>query len=211
MSWNLPNLLTWLRIVLIPVLGLIFLLPYPWSNATAAALFAFAGATDWLDGYLARRWGQTSIFGAFLDPVADKLIVAVALIAILITTPTAAVGVPVAIIIGREIAVSALREWMAELGKRASVAVGKIGKFKTVAQIISIILLLYAHDIYGIPVWLLGFWLLYVAAILTLYSMALYLHAAWRVVGQLAKDESGEYRVDRKVELTRMDVETKRE
>lgn len=211
MSWNLPNLLTWLRIALIPVLGLIFLLPYPWSNATAAAIFAFAGLTDWLDGYLARRWGQTSAFGAFLDPVADKLIVAVALIAILVATPAAAVGVPVAIIIGREIAVSALREWMAELGKRASVAVGRLGKFKTAAQMVSIVLLLYAHDIYGIPVWLIGFWLLYVAAALTIYSMALYLHAAWRVVGHLTENEAKNYKLDSKIELTRMNAEAKRE
>lgn len=211
MSWNLPNLLTWLRIVLIPVLGLIFLLPYPWSDAAAAALFAFAGLTDWLDGYLARRWSQTSAFGAFLDPVADKLIVAVALIAILVATPAAAVGVPVTIIIGREIAVSALREWMAELGKRASVAVGKVGKIKTAAQMISIVLLLYAHDFYGIPVWLIGFWLLYVAAALTLYSMALYLHAAWRVVGHLAENETRDCKLDSKVKLTRINAETKRE
>ncbi len=211
MSWNLPNLLTWLRIALIPVLGLIFLLPYPWSNATAAALFAFAGLTDWLDGYLARRWGQTSAFGAFLDPVADKLIVAVALIAILVATPAAAVGVPVAIIIGREIAVSALREWMAELGKRASVAVGRIGKFKTAAQMVSIVLLLYAHDIYGIPVWLIGFWLLYVAAALTIYSMALYLLAAWYAVGHLTENELKNYKLDSKIELTRMNAEAKRE
>lgn len=213
MSWNLPNLLTWLRIVLIPVLGLIFVLPYPWSNAAAAAVFAFAGLTDWLDGYLARRWGQTSAFGAFLDPVADKLIVAVALIAILVATPAAAVGVPVAIIIGREIAVSALREWMAELGKRASVAVGQIGKVKTAAQMVSIALLLYAHDIYGIAVWQIGFWLLYAAAALTLYSMALYLHAAWRVVGHLAENEVRERnsKLDSKVELTRINADTKRE
>lgn len=211
MSWNLPNLLTWLRIVLIPVLGLIFLLPYPWSSAVAAALFAFAGLTDWLDGYLARRWGQTSAFGAFLDPVADKLIVAVALIVILVATPAAAVGVPVAIIIGREIAVSALREWMAALGKRASVAVGRVGKIKTAAQMISIVLLLYAHDIYGIPVWLIGFWLLYVAAALTLYSMALYLHAAWRVVGHFAENEVRDCKLDSKAERTRINADTKRE
>ena len=211
MSWNLPNLLTWLRIILIPVLGLIFLLPYPWSNATAAALFAFAGLTDWLDGFLARRWGQTSLFGAFLDPVADKLLIAVALIAILVATPSAAVGVPVAIIVGREIAVSALREWMAELGKRASVAVGRVGKIKTAAQMVSIVLLLYAHDIYGIPVWLIGFWLLYVAAALTIYSMALYLAAAWRVVGHIEGNAVPDYILDSKVELTRMKADTKRE
>ncbi|MGD8430782.1 MAG: CDP-diacylglycerol--glycerol-3-phosphate 3-phosphatidyltransferase [Ectothiorhodospiraceae bacterium] len=189
MAWNLPNLLTWLRIVLIPVLGLIFLLPVPWSNGAAAVIFAVAGITDWLDGYLARRWGQTSAFGAFLDPVADKLIVAVALIAIVVETPTAIVAVPAAVIIGREIAVSALREWMAELGKRANVAVGQLGKIKTTAQMIAIVLLLYSHPIYGLPIWDIGFWLLYVAAVLTIYSMILYLLAAWRAIGRAELDQ----------------------
>lgn len=191
MSWNLPNLLTWLRIVLIPVLGLMFLLPAPWANAVAAAIFAIAGITDWLDGYLARRWNQASAFGAFLDPVADKLIVAVALIVVIVETPLAAVAVPAAVIIGREIAVSALREWMAELGQRASVAVGMMGKIKTTAQMAAIICMLYRHDLYGVPVWGLGLALLYVAAVLTIYSMVLYLHAAWRAVGDMPAERQG--------------------
>jgi CDP-diacylglycerol--glycerol-3-phosphate 3-phosphatidyltransferase len=180
MGLNLPNCLTWLRIVLIPVLGLMFLLPYPWSNAIAAAVFTIAAVTDWLDGYLARRWHQTSVFGAFLDPVADKLIVAVALVVILTGAPTVYVAFPVAVIIGREIAVSALREWMAEIGQRTHVSVGIMGKIKTVAQMIAIILLLYEAPVFGISTFTVGLWLLYVAAVLTIYSMIIYLHAAWR-------------------------------
>jgi CDP-diacylglycerol--glycerol-3-phosphate 3-phosphatidyltransferase len=184
MTWNLPNMLTWARIMMIPVLGLMFLLPYPWSNAIAALIFALAAITDWFDGWLARRWNQTSAFGAFLDPVADKLIVAVALIAIVTANPYASVAIPAAVIIGREIAVSALREWMAELGKRASVAVGVIGKVKTTAQMVAITMMLYAAPVLGLSMRNLGLWLLYVAAGLTLYSMVLYLNAAMRAVAR---------------------------
>lgn len=183
MGITLPNSLTWLRILLIPVLGLMFLLPYPWANAIAAVVFTVAAATDWLDGYLARRWQQTSTFGAFLDPVADKLIVAVALIVILTGTPEVYVAFPVAVIIGREIAVSALREWMAEIGQRTHVSVGIMGKIKTVAQMIAIILLLYKAPLLGVSAFEIGLWLLYAAAVLTIYSMVLYLHAAWRGLG----------------------------
>ncbi|RZU98567.1 CDP-diacylglycerol--glycerol-3-phosphate 3-phosphatidyltransferase [Spiribacter vilamensis] len=185
MEMTLPNILTWLRILMIPVLGLLFLLPTPWANAAAAIVFALASITDWLDGFLARRWNQVSPFGAFLDPVADKLIVAIALIIVLVESPTALVAIPVAIIIGREIAVSALREWMAELGQRASVAVGMTGKFKTAAQMIAIILLLYRHELYGIPTWPVGLGMLYVAAGLTLYSMVLYLSAALKTLDKV--------------------------
>jgi CDP-diacylglycerol--glycerol-3-phosphate 3-phosphatidyltransferase len=186
MEITLPNVLTWLRIVMIPVLGLLFLLPAPWANAAAAAVFGIASITDWLDGYLARRWNQVSAFGAFLDPVADKLIVAIALIIVVVESPAALVALPAAIIIGREIAVSALREWMAELGQRASVAVGMLGKIKTTAQMIAIVLLLYRHDFVGLPLWSVGVVLLYIAAALTLYSMVLYLSAALRAVDDLS-------------------------
>lgn len=185
MEMTLPNLLTWLRIVLIPVLGLLFLLPTPWANAAAAGVFALASLTDWLDGYLARRWNQMSAFGAFLDPVADKLIVAIALIIVVVESPGALLAVPAAVIIGREIAVSALREWMAELGQRASVAVGMVGKIKTTAQMSAIILLLFRHDLLGLPIWQMGLFLLYVAAGLTLYSMFLYMTAAIRTVQRM--------------------------
>lgn len=182
MTLNLPNALTLLRIVMIPVLGLAFLLPHPWSNWLAVAIFALAGITDWLDGYLARRLGQTSAFGAFLDPVADKLIVAVALVAILTFNPTPFFAVPSAVIIGREIAVSALREWMASAGSRASVAVNMMGKVKTTAQMVAILILLYGGDLFGLPLQTAGLWLLYVAAVLTLYSAFLYLKAAWTTI-----------------------------
>jgi len=178
-----PNLLTLCRIGLIPVLGLVFLLPVAWANIAAAVIFALAAVTDWLDGYLARRLDQTTAFGAFLDPVADKLMVAVALVALVAVNPSPLFAVPAAIIIGREIAVSALREWMAELGKRSKVAVGVIGKFKTAAQMISITMLLYSDPLFGLPMSTLGLILLYVAAILTLWSMVMYLRAAWDVLG----------------------------
>ncbi|MEX0731321.1 MAG: CDP-diacylglycerol--glycerol-3-phosphate 3-phosphatidyltransferase [Aquisalimonadaceae bacterium] len=184
MPLNLPNILTLGRIALIPVFGLVFLLPLAWANTAAASIFALAALTDWLDGYLARRLGQTSPFGAFLDPVADKLMVAVALVALVAVNPSPLFAVPAAIIICREIAVSALREWMAELGKRARVAVSTIGKFKTAAQMISIIMLLYNDPVFGIPMGALGLLLLYVAALLTLWSMVMYLRAAWEVLGE---------------------------
>lgn len=182
MPFTLPNVLTLLRLAMIPVLGLVFLLPLPWANWLAVLIFGFAAITDWLDGYLARRLQQTSAFGAFLDPVADKLIVAVALVALLTFNPNPYFAVPSAIIIGREIAVSALREWMAGLGRRASVAVSMMGKIKTSAQMLAILLLLYGQDLPGVPLQLIGLWLLYVAAVLTLYSAILYLRAAWETL-----------------------------
>jgi CDP-diacylglycerol--glycerol-3-phosphate 3-phosphatidyltransferase len=182
MRLTIPNVLTLLRILMIPLLGLAYLLPHAWAHPIAAALFALAGITDWLDGYLARRLNQMSAFGAFLDPVADKLLVAVALVALLTFNPTPQFAVPAAIIIGREIAVSALREWMAALGERAQVAVSMVGKVKTTAQMLAILLLLYGSDLGGFPLQDLGLGLLYVAAVLTLYSAFLYLRAAWQVM-----------------------------
>ena len=182
MTFNLPTALTWLRIVLIPVfVGVYYfpdtLLSMPVKNWVAMGIFAFAAVTDWADGYLARRWGQTSSFGAFLDPVADKLIVAAALI-MLVWLRRADAWLAI-IIIGREIAISALREWMAQLGQAKSVAVAFIGKVKTVAQITAIIaLLLYQPLIPGIDTVWLGTFALWVAAILTLWSMFHYLRLA---------------------------------
>lgn len=191
MYFTLPNLLTLFRIVLIPVLGSAFLLPMPWANWCAVLVFAVASITDWFDGYLARRLGQTSAFGAFLDPVADKLIVAVALVALLTYNNTIIFAVPAAVIIGREIAVSALREWMAELGQRASVAVSMVGKIKTTAQMVAILILLLGQDLFGLPLQTIGLLLLYVAAVLTLYSAILYLKAAWEVLRQEAVPTAG--------------------
>jgi CDP-diacylglycerol--glycerol-3-phosphate 3-phosphatidyltransferase len=177
---NIPNLLTLLRIFLIPVFVLIFYLPFHGNHVVSAIIFALAAFTDWLDGYLARSLGQISKLGAFLDPVADKLIIAIALVLLVSEQSLPYLAIPAAVIVGREIVVSALREWMAEIGKRASVAVSFIGKVKTFAQMLAIILLLLY--IPGYNGWLgeLGYLLLYVAALLTLWSMVLYLKAAWR-------------------------------
>jgi CDP-diacylglycerol--glycerol-3-phosphate 3-phosphatidyltransferase len=183
MMLNLPNLLTLLRIALIPVFVVLFYLPVAWSNEAVTVVFAFAAGTDWLDGYLARRMGLTSAFGAFLDPVADKLMVAVALVLLIDVNPTLYAGIflalPAAIIIGREIVISALREWMAELGERAQVAVSVIGKIKTSTQMLALVLLLYRDPIGGFPIAETGFVFLYISAGLTLWSMVIYIRAAW--------------------------------
>ncbi|MEX0958442.1 MAG: CDP-diacylglycerol--glycerol-3-phosphate 3-phosphatidyltransferase [Burkholderiales bacterium] len=181
MPLNLPNLLTWARILLIPMLVAVYYLPHEWladhnKNVAATAIFGLAAITDWLDGYLARSLKQTSKFGAFLDPVADKLMVVTALIMLVwLARVEAFIAV---IIIGREIAISALREWMAGIGASRSVAVSALGKVKTVSQMIAILMLLY-HD----PLWMLqtheiGTWLIYVAAVLTLWSMIYYMRKA---------------------------------
>src|SRR5436309_12376303 len=179
MHFNLPIALTWLRIVLVPVFVGVYYVPDTWAsrpakNWLAMSIFALAAITDWADGYLARRWGQTSAFGAFLDPVADKLIVVAALI-MLVWLERADAWLAI-IIIGREIAISALREWMAQLGKSKSVAVAFIGKLKTVGQMIAIPLLLFHDDLFGLfnCQWL-GTILINVAAVLTVISMLYYL------------------------------------
>ncbi|WP_058557690.1 CDP-diacylglycerol--glycerol-3-phosphate 3-phosphatidyltransferase [Thiohalocapsa sp. ML1] len=177
--WNLPNGLTLLRIALIPVFVVIFYLPTPWARPVCALVFTLAGLTDWLDGWLARRLGQTSPLGAFLDPVADKLMVAVALVLLVQADPSMWLALPAAVIIGREITVSALREWMAELGARAQVAVSMAGKLKTTAQMVAIVLLVLGGPVLGQPVRGMGYVLLYIAAALTLWSMFLYLRVAW--------------------------------
>ncbi|RXZ45346.1 CDP-diacylglycerol--glycerol-3-phosphate 3-phosphatidyltransferase [Crenobacter cavernae] len=182
MPFNLPIFLTWLRVGLIPVFVIVFYLPDTWlaprsANLLAALIFAVASITDWLDGYLARRLGQTSSFGAFLDPVADKLIVAAALI--LLVDQGRTYAWLAMIIIGREIAISALREWMAEMGKRKSVAVATIGKLKTSAQMAAILLLLFFEPLIpGVSTLLVGNLFMVVAAILTLWSMVYYLRMA---------------------------------
>ena len=182
MPFNLPIFLTWLRIVLIPVFVAVYYVPDTWltpeaRNWTAMSIFLVAAITDWLDGWLARRWGVTTAFGAFLDPVADKLMVAAALI-VLVWLERAESYLAI-IIIGREIAISALREWMAELGQRKSVAVAFIGKLKTVAQMTAIVaLLLYEPLIPGVSTPLVGTVALWIAAILTLWSMFHYLRLA---------------------------------
>ena len=181
MALNLPNLLTWGRILLIPLLLIVYYLPDAWladhgRNIIGAGIFGLAAVTDWLDGYLARSLKQTSAFGAFLDPVADKLMVATALLLLVALDNVPAVIA--AIIIGREIAISALREWMAKLGESRSVAVSFVGKLKTTAQMIAILLLLYNDSIGPLDTHLVGTWLIYVAAVLTLWSMIYYLRKA---------------------------------
>jgi len=178
MTMNLPNLLTWLRILLIPLFIGVFYVNDSWltlheRNMVATGLFAFAAITDWLDGYLARALNQTSAFGAFLDPVADKLMVAAALILLVkLQRVDALIAV---VIIGREIAISALREWMAKIGQSRNVAVHFLGKLKTGCQMAAILMLLYHDSLFGIPIQPLGTVLIYVAALLTLWSMGYYL------------------------------------
>lgn len=186
MLLNAPNLLTLLRIALIPAFIAAYYLVSPWAHMLATGLFILAALTDWLDGYLARRLEQTSPFGAFLDPVADKLMIAAALV-LLVADPgvqarvidTRLFSVVVLVILGREITVSALREWMAEVGKRSHVAVSFIGKTKTSAQMIAIPFLLWQESFWGLPIFQIGEILLYLAAALTLWSMMSYLKAAW--------------------------------
>lgn len=176
---NLANQLTVCRIVLIPLLVVVFYLPFWWRFPLAAVIFTLAGITDALDGYIARKYQQTTPFGAFLDPVADKLIVAVALALLIELHASIWFTLPAAVIIGREIVVSALREWMAELGKRAKIAVSGMGKIKTTLQITAIVILLAFDPAKFELMKLLGYITLYMAALLTLWSMILYLRAAW--------------------------------
>lgn len=179
MPLNIPNLLTWARIVLIPLVIGVYYMPLPLheQNFIATAAFIVAAVTDWFDGWLARKLGQTSVFGAFLDPVADKLMVAAALV--VLVEFDRANAVVAFIIIGREIAISALREWMAKIGAAKSVAVSFVGKLKTTAQMVAIPLLLYYDPLLGLPIAAMGEWLIWLAAALTLWSMGYYLGKAW--------------------------------
>ncbi|WP_017444621.1 CDP-diacylglycerol--glycerol-3-phosphate 3-phosphatidyltransferase [Gayadomonas joobiniege] len=180
--WNLPNILTVFRIILIPFFIICFYLPVAWAHYMAAVLFAVAGITDWLDGYLARRWQQSTPFGAFLDPVADKLMVAAALCLIVEEYRAFWITLPAIVMISREILISALREWMAELGQRAAVKVSMLGKLKTAGQMLAIFLLLAQPS--GIIFWV-GMMALYGAVILTFWSMLVYLKAAWPSLTQV--------------------------
>jgi CDP-diacylglycerol--glycerol-3-phosphate 3-phosphatidyltransferase len=179
MPLNIPNLLTWARILLIPLVVGIFYFPIPVAEANliATAAFIVAAVTDWFDGWLARKLGQSSAFGAFLDPVADKLMVAAALV--MLVQLGRADAVLAFVIIGREITISALREWMASIGARKSVAVSFIGKLKTTAQMVSIPMLLYDAPLGSVDIKSIGGLLLWVAAALTLWSMGYYLRKAW--------------------------------
>ena len=184
---NVPNILTSLRIVLVPILVLVFYLPFEWRYLASASIFAVAAATDWFDGYLARRWNQTTAFGAFFDPVADKIMVATALCLLIEEFGAFWMTVPSMIIIGREIVISALREWMAELGKRTSVAVNRIGKLKTAAQMMAITLLLLTPVPLAGIISYVGLALLYASSVLTLWSMYVYIRAAWPDLSPFSK------------------------
>ncbi|MGD8407866.1 MAG: CDP-diacylglycerol--glycerol-3-phosphate 3-phosphatidyltransferase [Thiohalophilus sp.] len=180
MRMNLPTQLTLFRIGIIPLFVVVFYFPlFGINNYLLTAIYFLAGITDWFDGYLARKWDQQSEFGAFLDPVADKLLVGVALILLVSKHPGMFLAIPAAVIMGREIAISALREWMANFGEQTKVAVSIIGKFKTAAQMLAIGFLLFEDPIGRFPTMLIGYLLLYTAAGLTLWSMFLYLRAAW--------------------------------
>jgi len=177
---NIPNAITLFRIILIPVFIVAFFLPdFSWKHIFLTGLFFLASISDWFDGYLARLLKQQSAFGAFLDPVADKLMVATAMTLLVMANPRALMALPAVVIIGREIAVSALREWMASLGENAKVKVAFIGKVKTFTQLWSIGFLLYSKPIGSFQPMIVGYVLLYMAAILTLWSMLKYLSAAW--------------------------------
>jgi CDP-diacylglycerol--glycerol-3-phosphate 3-phosphatidyltransferase len=176
--YTIPNLLTGLRIALIPVIVALFYMPYHWSDMASGVLFALVGITDAFDGYLARKLGQVSPLGVFLDPVADKLIVATALVLIVSRNPAWYVTLTAAVIIGREIAISALREWMANLGASHKMAVTGVAKFKTIVQIVGLSMMLFREDLLGLPIYEIGLALTMAAAVLTLWSMIAYLVSA---------------------------------
>ncbi|WEN13658.1 CDP-diacylglycerol--glycerol-3-phosphate 3-phosphatidyltransferase [Rhodanobacter sp. AS-Z3] len=188
MRINLPTWLTLFRVALLPVMVVVFYLPFPGHNITAAIVFVLAAFTDWLDGYLARRMNLTSAFGAFLDPVADKLMVAVTLFLLVEAHrggwPGVLMAVTAAIIVGREISVSALREWMAEIGMRATVKVAFIGKLKTVMQMVALVVLIVQHEkaAEALRLYHIGEALLVIAGILTIWSGLSYLRAAWPIL-----------------------------
>jgi cardiolipin synthase len=189
MPFNIPILLTWLRVALIPLVVGLFYLPVDWMtlperNLAATAVFIVAAITDWFDGFLARRWNETSAFGAFLDPVADKLMVAGALLVLVQLDRVDAIIA--GIIIGREITISALREWMAQIGATRSVAVSSIGKIKTAAQMTAIPMLLFHDRLFGIDIHFWGEYLLWVAGVLTVWSMFYYLRRAWPLIKEKA-------------------------
>jgi CDP-diacylglycerol--glycerol-3-phosphate 3-phosphatidyltransferase len=176
---TIPTLLTIFRIILVPVLVIVFYWQHPWSNVLSCAVFVLGALTDWLDGWIARRYNMNSAFGAFLDPVADKLAVTFALFLVTQRHPTAWMAILSAFIVGREITISALREWMAGVGARGLVKVALLGKLKTIVQMVAISLVLFYEDLFGIPIFKIGEWLLGIAAALTLWSGFDYIRAAW--------------------------------
>jgi CDP-diacylglycerol--glycerol-3-phosphate 3-phosphatidyltransferase len=189
---NLANMLTLLRIAAIPVVVVCFYSPLDYARPLAAILFGLAAVTDMIDGWVARKYGQMSRFGEFLDPVADKLMVAIVLVMLVQAQSSWFEDVIAMIIIGREITISALREWMATIGERANVKVDITGKIKTTLQMFGIAFMVYRNDLFGIPIYTIGFVLLVLAAIMTIWSMVVYLRAAWPfIMADSGDDEKG--------------------
>ncbi len=182
MRVTLPTAITLFRIALIPLFVLVFYLPFAWANVVATVIFAIASFSDWMDGYLARSMQLESSFGAFLDPVADKLMVVVVIVLLVEANPSIYVALPSIVIVAREISISALREWMAQLGASTTVKVSFIGKTKTVAQMIALGFMIFSEPLMGFPVFQIGLGIYYLAALLTLASMVIYLRAAWPVI-----------------------------
>lgn len=182
MQVTLPTAITLFRIGLIPLFVLVFYLPFSWANIAATAIFALASFSDWVDGYLARSMQLESSFGAFLDPVADKLTVVVVIVLLVEANPSIYVALPSIVIVAREISVSALREWMAQLGASTKVQVSFIGKTKTVAQMMALGFMIFSEPLMGLPIFQIGLVIYYLAAILTIASMVIYLRAAWPVI-----------------------------
>ncbi|MEL6869066.1 MAG: CDP-diacylglycerol--glycerol-3-phosphate 3-phosphatidyltransferase [Pseudomonadota bacterium] len=184
MKFNLANSITGFRILAIPLCVVMFYLPFEWARKAAALIFAAAAISDFFDGWIARKFNQMTAFGAFLDPVADKLIVAVALVLLVDTDGRWIMAIVAAVIIGREITVSALREWMAGQQASATVAVSMVGKIKTTFQLIGLSFMLWGDTLWGLPIYELGFIALLIAAAMTLWSMWIYLSAAWPVLSR---------------------------
>jgi CDP-diacylglycerol--glycerol-3-phosphate 3-phosphatidyltransferase len=182
MRLTLPTAITLFRIALIPLFMVVFYLPFGWANVVATSIFFVACVSDWVDGYLARSMQQESSFGAFLDPVADKLMVVVIIVLLVEANPSIYVALPSVIIVAREISVSALREWMAQIGSSATVKVSFIGKTKTMAQMWALGFMIFSEPLVGLPIFNIGLVIYYLAAILTIVSMVIYLRAAWPVI-----------------------------
>ena len=182
MKITLPTAITLFRVALIPLFVLVFYLPFSWANIAATSIFIVAAFSDWVDGYLARSMKQESVFGAFLDPVADKLMVVVIIVLLVEAHPSIYVSLPSVVIVAREISISALREWMAQLGSSTTLKVSFIGKTKTVSQMLALGFMIFSEPLYGIPIFQIGLVIYYFAALLTIVSMAIYLRAAWPVI-----------------------------
>ena len=184
MKVTLPTAITLFRVALIPLFVVVFYLPFAWANIAATCIFVIASLSDWVDGYLARSMQLESSFGAFLDPVADKLMVLVIIVLLVEAHPSIYIALPSVVIVAREISISALREWMAQLGSSTTVKVSFVGKAKTVSQMLALGFMIFSEPFMGLPIFEIGLAIYYVAAILTIVSMIVYLRAAWPVISR---------------------------